>query len=120
MKLSVKPAGDSDYTTHPKATFSTSTQNVVKITRPKLAASVTGPEGVLINEEAAFVIQVKNEGTGPATKVKIHVALPPGLKHPQQRDGSPVEAELPVIAAGETRSVTLKTTAIQQGCKLAN
>jgi uncharacterized repeat protein (TIGR01451 family) len=117
LKVTVKPAGDSDYTTNPKATFSTSTTNIVKITRPKLAASVTGPEGVLINEEASFIIQVKNEGTGPANKVKIHVALPPGLKHPQQRDGSPVEAELPVINAGETKSVTLKTMAVQQGAQ---
>lgn len=117
FKITVKPTEGSDYTTNPKATFTTSTANTVKITRPKLAASITGPEGVLINEEASFVIQVKNEGSGPASKVKIHVALPPGLKHPQQRDGSPVEAELPVIAAGETKSVTLKTMAIQQGAQ---
>ena len=43
------------------------------------------------------------------------MALPPGLRHPQQRDGSPVEAELPLLAPGETKSVTLKTKAIQPG-----
>jgi uncharacterized repeat protein (TIGR01451 family) len=88
-----------------------------------LIASVVGPEAVLINEDAAFTIVVKNEGSGPATKVKIHVSLPPGLRHPQQREGSPVEAELPVLAPGEARSVTLKTKAIQPGsqtCKHAN
>jgi uncharacterized repeat protein (TIGR01451 family) len=96
-------------------TFTAAAGNTIKITRPKLVASVTGPEAVLINDEAAFVIQVKNEGTGPAHKVKIHVALPAGLKHPQQRDGSPVEAELPALAAGETKSVTLKTRALEAG-----
>jgi uncharacterized repeat protein (TIGR01451 family) len=115
LKVTVKPAGDNDYKTNPKVTFTTSTANTVRITRPKITASVTGPESVLINEEAAFVIQVKNEGSGPAAKVKIHVSLPPGLKHPQQRDGSPVEAELPALAAGETKTVTLKTMAIQPG-----
>ena len=118
IKLTVKPTGDNDHTTNPKVTFSSTTSSVVKITRPKLAATVTGPDNVLINEEAAFTIQVKNEGSGPATKVKIHVALPPGLKHPQQREGSPVEAELPNIAAGETKSVVLKTTAIQPGSQI--
>lgn len=118
IKLTVKPTGDNDHTTNPKVTFTSTTSSVVKITRPKLAATVTGPDNVLINEEAAFTIQVKNEGSGPATKVKIHVALPPGLKHPQQREGSPVEAELPNIAAGETKSVTLKTMAIQPGSQM--
>ena len=115
LKLTVKPVGENDYATSPRATFTTTTPNTIKITRPKLAASVTGPETILFNEEASFTIQVKNEGTGPATKVKIHVALPAGLRHPQQRDGSPVEAELPTLAAGETKSVTLKTIAMQAG-----
>jgi len=115
MKVNVKPVGDADHKTSPKVTFSASTASTLKITRPKLIASVTGPESVLLNEEAAFTIQVKNEGSGPATKVKIHVSLPAGLKHPQQREGSPVEAELPALAAGETKAVTLKTIAIQPG-----
>jgi uncharacterized repeat protein (TIGR01451 family) len=115
LKVTVKPTGDGDYQTSPRVTFTAATANTVKITRPKLVAKFSGPEAVLINEEAAFTIQVKNEGTGPAAKVKIHVALPPGLRHPQQRDGSPVEAELPTLAAGESKSITLKTTAVQAG-----
>ena len=115
IKVTVKPGGDGDYKTNPRVTLTATTANTVKITRPKLAAAVGGPESVLINEVAAFTIQVKNEGSGPANKVKIHVALPPGLQHPQQREGSPVEAELPALAPGETRTVTLKTTAIQPG-----
>jgi uncharacterized repeat protein (TIGR01451 family) len=113
--VNVKPAGEGDFHTSPKVTFTAAAGNVIKITRPKITASITGPEAVLINDEAAFVIQVKNDGTGPAHKVKIHVALPAGLKHPQQREGSPVEAELPVLAAGETKSVTLKVKALEAG-----
>jgi uncharacterized repeat protein (TIGR01451 family) len=115
VKVTVKPIGEGDFKTSPHMTYTAATTSTVKITRPKLTASVTGPQSVLINEEASFIIQVKNEGTGPATKVKIHVALPAGLRHPQQRDGSPVEAELPILAPGEMKSVTLKTMAIQQG-----
>ena len=121
LKVNAKPAGEGDFKTSPKVTFTAAAGNTIKITRPKITASITGPEAVLINDEAAFVIQVKNEGTGPAHKVKIHVALPNGLRHPQQRDGSPVEAELPILAPGETKSVTLKTKALeagQQSCEL--
>jgi uncharacterized repeat protein (TIGR01451 family) len=115
IKLNVKPAGEGDFHTSPKLTFTAAAGNTIKITRPKITASITGPEAVLINDEAAFVIQVKNDGTGPANKVKIHVSLPAGLRHPQQREGSPVEAELPVLAAGETKSVTLKVKALEAG-----
>jgi uncharacterized repeat protein (TIGR01451 family) len=115
IKLTVRPTGDADYKTSPRVTHTAATTNTIKVTRPKLTASVTGPDAVQISEEAAFTILVKNEGSGPAHKVKIHVSLPPGLRHPQQRDGSPVEAELPTLAPGESRSVTLKTTAIQAG-----
>jgi uncharacterized repeat protein (TIGR01451 family) len=115
IKLTVKPGGDADFKTTPRATFTAATASTVKVTRPKLAAAVTGPDAVLINDDAAFTIQVKNDGTGPASKVKIHVALPPGLRHPQQREGSPVEAELATLAPGESKSVTLKAKAVQPG-----
>ncbi len=115
LKINVRPVGDVDYKTSPRVTYTASTANVVKITRPKVIAKVTGPESVQFGDEATFTIEVKNEGSGPAGKVKIHVNLPAGLKHPQQRDGSPVEAELPALAAGEARSVVLKTKAIAAG-----
>jgi uncharacterized repeat protein (TIGR01451 family) len=115
LKVNAKPAGEGDFKTSPKVTFTAAAGNTIKITRPKITASITGPEAVLINDEAAFVIQVKNDGTGPAHKVKIHVNLPVGLRHPQQRDGSPVEAELAVLAPGETKSVTLKAKALEAG-----
>ena len=115
IKVNAKPAGEGDFRTSPKVTFTAAAGNTIKITRPKITASITGPEAVLINDEAAFVIQVKNEGTGPAHKVKIHVSLPAGLRHPQQRDGSPVEAELAALAPGETKSVTLKAKALEAG-----
>jgi uncharacterized repeat protein (TIGR01451 family) len=115
LKLNVRPAQEGDYKTSPKVTCTAAAGNTIKITRPKLVATVTAPEAVLIGEEAAFTILVKNDGTGPASKVKIHVNLPAGLRHPQQRDGSPVEAELPTLAAGETKSVVLKTKALEAG-----
>lgn len=115
MKVTVKPAGEGDYKSNPRVTATAATTNTIRITRPKVTAAVSGPDVIGMNEDAAFTIVVKNEGSGPAAKVKIHVNLPAGLKHPMQRDGSPVEAELANVAPGETRSVVLKTKAIAPG-----
>ena len=118
MKVNVKPVGNDDFKTSPKVSFTAATNNVIKITRPKLAASITGPEAVLFGEQAPFTIQVKNEGSGNASKVKIHILLPVGLQHAAQQTGTAVEAELPSLAAGETRSVQLFTKAVKPGMQI--
>jgi len=118
MKVNVKPTGTDDFKTSPKVSFTATTANVIKITRPKLAASITGPETVLFGEQAPFTIQVKNEGTAPASKVKIHILLPLGLQHAAQQSGTAVEAELPLLAPGESRSVQLFTKAVKPGAQV--
>lgn len=115
LKINVKPVGNDDFKTTPRLTYSAATNNLIKITRPKLAASIVGPETVLFGDQAAFTIQVKNEGSGQANKVKIHILLPAGLQHAAQQTGTAVEAELPVLAPGETRSVQLFTKAVRPG-----
>ncbi|WP_020470315.1 CARDB domain-containing protein [Zavarzinella formosa] len=115
LRVNVKPTGEDDFKTSPKVTHTAATNNVIKITRPKLAASITGPEAVLFGDKVSFNIQVKNEGTGAASKVKIHILLPAGLQHAAQKMGTAVEAELPSLAAGETRSVELHTIAVKPG-----
>lgn len=115
LKLTVHPTGDGDYKSSPRLTYTASTANVVRVTRPRITATMKGPEATFHQEEAAYTIMVKNEGSGPATKAKIHVALSAGLRHPQQKDGSAVEAELANIAPGETRTVVLKAQAVAAG-----
>lgn len=115
IKVNVRPSGTDDFKTSPKVTYTATTNNIIKITRPKLVASITGPETVLFGEQAAFTVQVKNEGSGNASRVKIHVLLPNGLQHAAQQSGAAVEAELPALAAGETRSVQLFTRAVRPG-----
>ena len=41
-KVTVKPAGEGDFKTSPHMTYTAATTSTVKITRPKLTASVTG------------------------------------------------------------------------------
>ena len=115
LRVSVRPSGNDDFKTSPKVTHTATTNNIIKVTRPKLVASITGPETVLFGEQASFTVQVKNEGSGNASKVRIHVLLPAGLQHAAQQSGAAVEAELPALAAGETRSVQLFTRAVRAG-----
>lgn len=115
IKVNVKPSGEADFKTAPRVSSTVATNNVIKVTRPKMVASITGPESVQMGEQAAFTIQVKNEGSGAAQKVKIHIVLPAGLQHPEAKNGPAVEAELPALGAGETRAVQLFTTAVKPG-----
>jgi uncharacterized repeat protein (TIGR01451 family) len=90
------------------ATFTTACALRTRITRPQIAVTKTGPEAALIGDTVTFQIIVSNPGTGPAPNVVIHDKLPPGLQHPQ---GSEIEAELGTLGPGETKTLTLTTTA---------
>src|SRR5262249_37568412 len=86
--------------------------STTRLTRPKLAMAISGPASVLVGEIVAFQIRLTNTGTGPIEKLLLRDKLPPGLQHPQ---GETLEAEIAGLAPGESRSVTLKTTAAKVG-----
>lgn len=115
VKVTVRPAGEGDFKSYPRVVISGSTTNHVKLTRPRLAVVLDSPDSILIGSVLTAKLVIRNDGTGVANKLKVHVSLTPGLNHPSQRDGSPVEAEFPPLAPGETRSVELRLTATQPG-----
>lgn len=82
---------------------------------PHLALDMTGPGRVRLGQAVSFRLRVTNNGTGPATHVLVHDRLPAGLKHPS---GQKVEAEVGTLAPGETKEVTLETTAVQGGSQV--
>src|SRR5207253_2852510 len=51
-------------------------------------------------------------GDAPATGLKLHDRLSPGLRHPQ---GNDIEADLGALGPHETRTVSLSATAINAG-----
>jgi uncharacterized repeat protein (TIGR01451 family) len=118
IKVTVRPPSDNDYKSNPRVTCTTATSNVIKVTRPRLTATISGPDSVILNEQAVFAVVVKNEGSAPASKVKIHIRLPEGIQHPAQQNNSAIEAELPGLAPGESRSVQLQTKAIKPGTQI--
>jgi uncharacterized repeat protein (TIGR01451 family) len=112
IKIEVQPVGEGDLTSRATATFSVSSGMQTRVTRPRLVLTIAGPEAGQMGDQIVFQIQVANTGTGPATGVVLHDHLPAGLWHEQ---GSQIDAEIGTLAAGESRSVTLQTTAVRPG-----
>jgi uncharacterized repeat protein (TIGR01451 family) len=112
LKVELQPAGEGELTSTASVTFAASAPVRTRITRPRLTLAMTGPERVQVGDAADFQLQVSNPGTGPATGVVLAARLPAGLQHPQ---GDFIQADLGTLAPGETRSVTLQTTAVKAG-----
>jgi uncharacterized repeat protein (TIGR01451 family) len=81
-------------------------------TQARLELVVAGPESVAAGQPVPLQMKVSNTGNAPAAHVVVHNTLPAGLQHPE---GADIEADLGTLAPGETRTLTLDTTAIQQG-----
>ncbi len=112
IKVEIQAVGEGDLTAAATVTFSAASGLRTQIIRPKLALTVTGPEGVQVGDQAEFQIKVANVGTGPATNVVLHDNLPPGLWHSQ---GHHIDADLGTLAPGEAKVVPLPTTAVKAG-----
>lgn len=112
IRVHLSPAAEGEIQAAATATFTTTCALRTRITRPQLAVTKTCPETALVGDPVAFQIIVSNPGTGPATNVMILDKLPPGLQHPQ---GAEIEAELGTLGPGESKTITLTTTAIQRG-----
>ncbi len=95
-----------------RVTFSTLCGTTVRITRPKLEVKITGPESALVGETVVYHITLANTGTGPIRRILLRDRLPAGLHHPA---GELLEAEVVGLEPGESRHVTLKTTAVKTG-----
>ncbi|MBY0522368.1 MAG: DUF11 domain-containing protein [Gemmataceae bacterium] len=112
LKVEVEPTREGELTAQATVTYSSSADFRTQVTKGRLKATKKGPETIAIGEPAPFVIEVSNIGTGPVSNVVIRDRLPMGLQHPS---GDVIEADLGTLAAGQTKSVTLQTTAAQPG-----
>jgi uncharacterized repeat protein (TIGR01451 family) len=78
----------------------------------RLVMTMRGPEQVNAGDSVPFSMMLTNAGTAPITKLLLHCNLPDGLTHPQ---GQVVEADVNILAPGETRNITLTTRAAKAG-----
>lgn len=112
FKVEVQPSGEGELYSCATITYSASSCLRTVVTQPRLVLTKTGPDMVQLGDPAVFQLQISNTGTGPANNVVLHDRLPPGLQHP---GGSMIDADIGTLAPGETKQVSLPTTAIQPG-----
>jgi uncharacterized repeat protein (TIGR01451 family) len=112
IKIELQPIGEGELDSRALVTFSTASSLHTRITRPRLTLVKTGPQTVQVGQPAIFHLQVTNTGTGPATGVIMRDHLPEGLRH---TNGPEVETDIGTLAAGESKSITLETTAVKAG-----
>lgn len=81
-------------------------------TRPLLEVVAQVAPTVMIGEQQAVRITVKNPGTGDATGVMLLENVPDGMSHPH---GPDLEFEVGTLRAGESRELELVLTAEAKG-----
>lgn len=112
LAVRVKPTDEGDVRSRATVTVTSSVDARTKVTRPRIAVAMSGPEMSRAGEETVFNIKVSNSGTGPASRMVLQARLTDGLVHPQ---GAVIEASLDTLPPGETRMIPLKVTASRSG-----
>jgi uncharacterized repeat protein (TIGR01451 family) len=115
VQVQVQPGNEGELPSTATVTFAATCGLKTRITRPKVAVTMTAPPTAVVGEPVPFQIQLTNTGTGPATRLALRDQLPDGLRHQQ---GSLIEADLGTLQPGDTRSITLTTTAARAGQQL--
>ncbi len=119
ITVRVKPAEEGEACSRATVSFTSAVDARTRVTRPRLAVTVTGAEVCRAGEETAFHIKVTNSGSGSAPRATIRAQLSDGLLHSQ---GVVIEAPLENLPAGETKIVVLKVAAAKAGlqwCQIA-
>jgi uncharacterized repeat protein (TIGR01451 family) len=114
IKVTVKPGDEGELRTRAAVTFASAVEARVKVTRPRVAVAVSGPEANRVGEKVPFTIKLSNTGTGPAARVMLRAQFSDGLAHPQ---GQVIEAELTALKAGETRTLSLEAVGLKSGAQ---
>ncbi len=112
IKVTVKPGDEGELHTRAVVTFASAVEARVRVTRPRIAVAMTGPESSRVGERVPFTIKLSNTGSGSAGRVLLRAQFSDGLSHPQ---GQVIEAELAGLKAGETKTLSLEAVALKAG-----
>ena len=123
ITVRVKPGDEGEVRSRATVLFAAAVDARTRVTRPRVGVTVAAAELCRAGEETVVQIKLTNGGTGPAGRLVLQARLSDGLYHPQaQAGGGSIEAELPPLAAGESRTVPLRLTATKAGpqwCQVA-
>jgi uncharacterized repeat protein (TIGR01451 family) len=111
LKVEMQPGGG-DMRLLPRVGFTTAGGLHARVLHPLFEAHMSGPETAPRGAPVVFRITVTNHSTAPLHNVQLFDRLPSALQHPQ---GPTVGAPLGDLAPGETRTITLDTTAVEAG-----
>lgn len=114
LKIELNLAHAADVDLRPYVTFLPGEGLRTKVTRPPFSVEmIADHDKVPRGGRIRFTIRVANHGDAPVYNLHVYDHLPPGLHHPQ---GPKIGTErFGDLLPGETRSITLETTAVQSG-----
>ncbi len=115
LHVGLQPGGAGDLLTTAVVTCATSCTLRTRLARPALGLTATGPLSARAGESVTFTLQLTNNTSAPLRRVLLQARLSGGLRHPE---GAQVEALLPLLAPGESKTVPLNVTAAQLGRQL--
>jgi len=107
--LTVRPSQEGVFTANTKVCVDPAVCVSFQAGTPRLAIEKTGPALAELDSNVAFNVKVTNLGLATAQDVVIVDTLPDGLK------GTQTSFTVGNLAAGESRTVQVPVTAVQQG-----
>lgn len=126
IAVTVIPHKTGDFDHSPTVTLRTGSRARTMVKAPKLKVEILNEESgkVLKGRPVSLSVRVTNTGTGPASAVKVHADLTPGLKH---ESGSAIEVSFKehfnrdALGPGESETIPLEVDAAaagDQSCKI--
>ncbi len=112
IRLQLVPRTPGDATMQASLHLTGTSSYAMTIVEPMLELSVDGPEMAEAGEQAGYLVQVNNPGTGTADNVVITATLPEGLEH---KSGKTLNIAIGTLNPGESRQAKLSLTAVRGG-----
>jgi uncharacterized repeat protein (TIGR01451 family) len=112
VEIELLPVNEGEIGSVATVQFAAAATARAQCTRPLLELVTDVAPSVLIGEQQALRITLRNPGTGDATGVMLLENVPEGMSHPHGRD---LEFEVGTLRAGETRELELVLNADRKG-----
>lgn len=114
LKVELNPGRAGELDLRPYVTFLGGDGLRTKVTRPPFSVAMSADRTKAARgERLRFTIRVANHGDTPITNIHLYDHLPPELHHPQ---GAKIGTDrFGDLRPGQTRTITLETTAVKSG-----
>src|SRR6185295_7560794 len=112
LEVELMPLSEGEIGSIATVSYSSQASAKTRCTMPQLAIRMTAPNEVMIGNQQHVKIEIRNPGSGDATKVMLFENVPANVKHAA---GPALEFEIGTLRAGETRELDLVLTAEKAG-----